>query len=120
MNKGDKVLRNALPTGTHSGTSIRMNGLMLDVANRKVVTKDETFQLTPMECRLLAVFMRNAGEVLSRSYLMQEVWRTSYIDDTRTLEVHVCWLRKKIESDPRRPRHLRTIRGRGYQFTLPN
>jgi DNA-binding response OmpR family regulator len=93
---------------------------LLDVANRQVVTKNKIFHLTPMECRLLAVFMRNAGEILSRKYLMQEVWSTDYIDDTRTLEVHVCWLRKKIESDPRRPRHLRTVRGRGYQFIVPN
>ncbi|RME49079.1 MAG: winged helix family transcriptional regulator [Chloroflexi bacterium] len=73
-----------------------------------------------MECRLLAVLMRNAGEVLSRKYLMQEVWRTNFIDDTRTLEVHVCWLRKKIEEDPRRPRYLRTVRGKGYQFAIAN
>jgi len=71
-----------------------------------------------MECRLLAVLMKNAGEVLSRRYLMQEVWQTNFIDDTRTLEVHVCWLRKKIEPDPRRPLYLRTIRGRGYQFAI--
>lgn len=110
--------RTTLPTGARPSTSIRINGLSLDVANREVATKGNTHHLTPMECRLLAVFMQNAGEVLSRKYLMQEVWQTNYIDDTRTLEVHVCWLRKKIEPDPRRPRYLRTVRGRGYQFAI--
>ncbi len=112
--------RNTLPVGARPATSIRINGLLLDVVNREVITKSDTHHLTPMECRLLAVFMRNAGEVLSRKYLMQEVWRTDFIEDTRTLEVHVCWLRKKIEPDPSRPRYLRTIRGRGYQFAIAN
>jgi len=101
-------------------TSIRIDGLTLDVANRRLITNGSVHHLTPMECRLLAVLMRNAGQVLSRRYLMREVWRTDYCEDTRTLEVHVCWLRKKIEPDPRRPRYLRTIRGRGYQFCNPN
>jgi DNA-binding response OmpR family regulator len=110
------VPRTTLPARAPSSTSIRLNGLLLDVANREIATKRKTHHLTPMECRLLAVFMLNAGRVLSRKYLMQEVWQTNFVDDTRTLEVHVCWLRKKIEPDPRRPRYLRTIRGRGYQF----
>lgn len=112
--------RNTLPAGARPSTSIRINGLLLDVANRQVVTKRDTYHLTPMECRLLFVLMRNAGEVLSRKYLMQEVWQTDYTEDTRTLEVHVCWLRKKIEPDPSRPQYLRTIRGRGYQFAVQN
>lgn len=112
--------RTTLPAGARPSTSIRFNGLLLDVANRQLITKDDVHHLTPMECRLLAVFMRNAGEVLSRKYLMREVWRTNFTEDTRTLEVHVCWLRKKIEPDPRRPRYLRTIRGQGYQFASPN
>ncbi|MFQ5592655.1 MAG: winged helix-turn-helix domain-containing protein [Anaerolineae bacterium] len=110
--------RNTLPAGARPSTSIRINGLLLDITNRQLVTKRNTHHLTPMECRLLAVLMQNAGDVLSRKYLMQEVWRTSFIEDTRTLEVHVCWLRKKIEQDPRRPQYLRTIRGRGYQFAI--
>ena len=112
--------RFTLPTEARPSTSIRIDGLTLDVANRVLFTKDDVYHLTPMECRLLAVLMRHAGQVLSRKYLMREVWRTDYCEDTRTLEVHVCWLRKKIEPDPRRPRYLRTIRGRGYQFCSPN
>jgi len=72
-----------------------------------------------MLCRLLEVFMRNPGKVLDRGFLMKEVWETNYLGDTRTLEVHVCWLRKKIEDDPYRPRYLRTVRGVGYHFSAP-
>ncbi len=110
--------RTTLPAEARPSRSIRINGLSLDVTNRQLMTKGDTYHLTPMECRLLAVLMRNAGEILSRKYLMREVWQTNFIDDTRTLEVHVCWLRKKIEPDPRRPRYLRTVRGRGYQFAI--
>lgn len=71
-----------------------------------------------MEARLLEVFMRHPNKILKRAFLMKEVWETDYIGDTRTLDVHVHWLRQKIEEDPSRPRLLRTIRGIGYRFGL--
>jgi len=71
-----------------------------------------------MLCRLLEVFMRNPEKVLTRKFLMKEVWETDYLGDTRTLEVHICWLRKKIEEDPDRRCYLRTVRGVGYRFSL--
>jgi DNA-binding response OmpR family regulator len=72
--------------------------------------------LTPMKARLLEEFMRHPGEVLSREYLMRTVWQTEYLGDTRTVEVHVRWLRELVEADPTRPRYLQTIRGIGYIF----
>ena len=57
--------------------------------------------LTPMECRLLQTFMTYPGRVMSRKFLMRKVWKTEYLGDTRTLEVHVCWLRNKTEKDTR-------------------
>ena len=60
--------------------------------------------------------MRNPGKVLSRRLLMKEVWETDFLDDTRTLDVHICYLRKKIEEDPYHPHLLRTVRGIGYRF----
>ena len=71
-----------------------------------------------MLCQLLEVFMRNPGRVLDRRFLMREVWETDYTGDTRTLEVHICWLRKKIEKDPRHPRYLKTVRGVGYHLSV--
>ena len=90
----------------------------LDLESRQVVASNGAQQLTPMLCQLLEVFMRNPGRVLDRRFLMREVWETDYTGDTRTLEVHICWLRKKIEKDPRHPRYLKTVRGVGYHLSV--
>jgi DNA-binding response OmpR family regulator len=63
--------------------------------------------------------MRHPGEVLTRAFLMKQVWETDYLGDTRTLDVHVHWLRKAVEEDPRLPTHLRTVRRVGYRFGAP-
>jgi DNA-binding response OmpR family regulator len=76
------------------------------------------YHLTPMKARLLEVFMRHPGEVLSREYLMKHVWRTDYLGDTRTIEVHIRWLREIIEEDATHPCYLQTIRGVGYRFSV--
>ena len=75
--------------------------------------------LRPKENALLALFMRNRGRVLSRQEIMSRVWDTDYLDDTRTITVHVRWLRLKIEDDDSTPRYLRTVRGVGYRFDVP-
>jgi len=81
------------------------------------VAKTE-YHLTPMKARLLEAFMRHPGEVLSREYLMKHVWRTDYLGDTRTIEVHIRWLREIIEDDATHPCYLQTIRGVGYRFRV--
>jgi DNA-binding response OmpR family regulator len=63
--------------------------------------------------------MHNPGKVLSRLEITKQVWETEYVGDTRTLSVHVRWLRQKIEDDPSAPRFLRTVRGVGYRFEVP-
>jgi len=97
---------------------LRIKDWTLDLDSKRVFTGNGPQKLTPQLCRLLEVFICNPEKVLSRKFLMKEVWETDYIEDTRTLEVHVCWLRKKIEEDPHRPRYLRTVRGTGYRFSL--
>jgi DNA-binding response OmpR family regulator len=100
-----------------SGSSlIQSDGITLDPRNRLLNTQRQWMRLTPMESRLLAVFMTHPDQVLTREFLMREVWDTSYCGDTRTLEVHVCWLRKKLGDSATHPRYLVTVRGRGYQF----
>lgn len=71
-------------------------------------------RLRPMEARLLAALLCQPNRVVSRATLMREVWATDFLGDTRTLEVHVSWLRRKIEENPSRPRRLVTVRGVGY------
>ncbi len=73
-------------------------------------------RLSPMLCDLMACFVRHPGEVLTRPVLMREVWRTSYVGDTRTLDVHVRWLRRIVEPEPSRPVIIVTRQGAGYVF----
>lgn len=73
-------------------------------------------RLTPVLTDLMACLMRHPGEVLTRPMLMQEVWKTTYVGDTRTLDVHVSWMRKIIEPDSSEPVYILTRRGAGYVF----
>jgi DNA-binding response OmpR family regulator len=76
-------------------------------------------KLSLREAHLLAILMQHPGKVVSRATLMREVWQTDYGGDTRTLDVHICWLRRKLEEDPTRPRLILTQRGVGYELSLP-
>lgn len=90
--------------------------LLLGLDTKWLARGHDSFPLTTKECRLLQLFMSRPGQVLDRGTLMREVWDTHYTGDTRTIDVHICWLRKKIEEDPRHPILLRTVRGMGYRF----
>jgi len=95
---------------------LAVDGLRLNLTTKELQNGHGSIHLTPKECQLLATFMRHPNQVLSHRFLMREVWETDYIGDTRTLQVHVSWLRRKIEENPRRPIRLRTVRGVGYRF----
>lgn len=97
---------------------IRVGPLALDPDARTLRKGNEILPLRPKEAALLALFMRNPGRVLSRQEIMKKVWETDYLGDTRTLSVHVRWLRLKIEDEPNEPRFLRTVRGVGYRFEV--
>lgn len=73
-------------------------------------------RLTPKAADLLGVFLKHSGDTLDRGFLMKQVWHTNYVGDTRTLDVHVRWVREAIESDPKKPQHIITVRGKGYRF----
>ena len=118
VESGERRLPDLRAEGKRPVASLRIKNWILDLDSRRVFTGDGPQKLTPQLCRLLEVFMCNPEKVLSRKFLMKEVWETDYSEDTRTLEVHVCWLRKKIEEYPHRPRYLRTVRGTGYRFSL--
>lgn len=101
------------------GEVLQLGDLSFNVKRHSVVCGDRETHLTPKQSRLLEVFMRHPGEVLTRSFLMKHVWETDYTDDTRTLDVHIHWVRKAIEEDTRSPVYLRTVRGVGYRFEVP-
>ncbi len=75
-------------------------------------------RLTPRLVRLLTVLIEHRGEAVERKTLFSEVWETDYTDDTRTLDVHISWLRRALEPEPSRPRFLKTVRGVGYRLDL--
>ena len=68
------------------------------------------------EFELLSLLMGKAGQVVSRAEIFDEVWGTDWLGDTRTLDVHIRWLREKLEDDPSQPRYIQTVRGVGYRF----
>jgi DNA-binding response OmpR family regulator len=98
---------------------LQIGDVIFNVSRAAVVYGNRKRHLTPKQARLLEIFMRHEGQVLTRAFLMKQVWDTDYLGDTRTLDVHVSWLRKAIEEDPSSPVYLRTIRGVGYCFEEP-
>jgi DNA-binding response OmpR family regulator len=96
---------------------LTMRLLTLDPAARRVVKGERELQLSAREFDLLHVLMKNAGRAMSREDLISQVWGEDWGGDPRTLDVHVRWLRIKIEEDPANPEYLQTVRGFGYRFT---
>jgi len=88
----------------------------LDVAKHEVLVRGETVGFPPKEFELLETFLRRQGRLLTRDFLIEEVWGAGYFGDTKTLDVHVKRIRKKVEQDPHLPKHLVTVRGLGYKF----
>jgi two-component system, OmpR family, response regulator len=95
---------------------IKVGDLEIDFARHKVSQSGTTIDLSPKEFDLLAFLVKNREQVFSRDQLLEKVWGYDYAGDTRTVDVHIRWLRQKIESDPANPRHLLTVRGIGYKF----
>lgn len=92
--------------------------IRLDVENRRVRSLGKNTKLTPRLITLLQILMDKHGEVVEREALFKKVWETNYTGDTRTLDVHISWLRRAIELDPDNPKFLKTIRGVGYRLDV--
>ena len=97
-------------------TVVAAGGLEMDLARRLALKGKTPVQLRPKEFDLLAFFLRSPGIVFSRETLLERVWGFDYVGDSRTVDVHVRWLREKIEDNPAEPRNLLTVRGIGYKF----
>ena len=110
------VLRRGTGETTPDDDVLEAGPVRMDV-ERHVVTVDGQQQRLPLkEFELLEMFLRNPGRVLTRGQLIDRVWGSDYVGDTKTLDVHVKRLRAKIEDDPKNPVHLVTVRGLGYKF----
>lgn len=103
--------------GKQKDRYLRTDRLVLDCTQGKVLNSyGASHSLTPKELRLLHLLMERDGRILSRKEIMEQVWNTDYLGDTRTLDVHIRWLRQKIEAKPSKPLYLKTVRGEGYML----
>jgi DNA-binding response OmpR family regulator len=103
-------------TSPSNGDVLRAGDVEIDVPRRRVTVSGAEIELKPKEFDLFLYLARHPGIVLSRDALLREVWGYNYPVDTRTVDVHVRWLRKKIEQDPSEPSRIETMRGLGYRF----
>jgi two-component system OmpR family response regulator len=95
---------------------LKVGDIEVDIARHRASKGATTLELTPKEFDLLAFLVRNKGFVFSRDQLLEKVWGYDFAGDTRTVDVHIRWLRQKIETDPDNPKHLITVRGTGYKL----
>jgi two-component system, OmpR family, response regulator RegX3 len=111
-------LRRARPAAAPEPAEEVLSGgpVRMDVSRHEVAVRGEPVALPPKEFELLEAFLRRRGRLLTRDFLIEEVWGPDYFGDTRTLDVHVKRLRRKLETDPHNPDHLLTVRGLGYKF----
>jgi DNA-binding response OmpR family regulator len=98
---------------------LRRGSITLDMAARRVSSPKGEREMTPKQCALLELLMRSE-RVVRRADIMRTIWETSYLEDTRTLDVHIHWLREMIEPEPAYPIYLITLRGVGYRFVVPD
>ncbi|MEO3932033.1 MULTISPECIES: response regulator transcription factor [Micrococcaceae] len=97
-------------------STVQAGPVRMDIERHVVTVSSEQVSLPLKEFELLEMLLRNSGRVLTRGQLIDRVWGSDYVGDTKTLDVHVKRLRSKIEPDPSAPRHLITVRGLGYKF----
>jgi DNA-binding response OmpR family regulator len=98
---------------------LQIGEIVLDRTARQVWRAGRPLELRQREFELLRVLMEHAGKALSRETLLDQVWGEQWVGDPRTLDVHIRWLREKIEDDPSEPRYIQTVRGYGYRFAGP-
>ena len=109
-------LRRAESAPAPASGSVRSGDLLIDVDRHQVFKDDTPLGMKPKEFDLLAFLLRNRGRAFTREQLLSQIWGYDFAGDTRTVDVHMRWLRKKIEEDPSAPVRLVTVRGTGYRF----
>jgi DNA-binding response OmpR family regulator len=95
---------------------LSFKNLVVNLTRREVTLDGEPLALKPQEYELLLFFAQHKGQMLSREFILERVWGWDFIGDSRTVDVHVRWLRQKIEADPSEPKRIVTVRGGGYRF----
>lgn len=111
-----QILKQESETSRSGAAVIKADSIEMDETRHSVLLKGKPLELTPKEFDLLAFLVKNSGQVFKREQLLDKVWGYDYAGDTRTVDVHISWLRQKIEDDSQHPQHLITLRGVGYKF----
>lgn len=104
------------PSPEEEQETIEHDNLCLYSRECRITRDGQDLNLSPKEFRILELLMRNPKRVWSRDQLLERIWGIDYVGDTKTVDVHIRWLREKIEATPSTPRHIRTVRGFGYRF----
>jgi len=113
----EALLRRSVTSATsHSSDTYEFDNVTVDFRKAEVVRDGEPVELSAREFQLLRYFIENRGNVLSRDELLNNVWGYDAMPSTRTVDVHVAWLRQKIEANSKHPEHIRTVHGMGYKF----
>ena len=112
----DALLRRAGPGRVASPVRYQFGELQIDIRSTEVTRRGHPVALSAMEFQLLRYFVEHRGATLSREELLREVWGYGGLPSTRTVDVHVAWVRQKIETDPKNPQFILTIVGLGYKF----
>lgn len=112
----NSVLRRAQTVAQTPTKRLRFGDLIMDTASHRVWLQEKELVFSPREYALLEILMNNPRRVYSRDDLIERVWGLDYDGDTKTVDVHVCWIRQKIEEDVTRPKLLQTVRGFGYRL----
>ena len=99
-----------------SKTVLEFNHIKMFLEECRVTSFDKEITLSPKEFKLLELFMKSPKRVWSRDLILEKIWEIDFIGDTKTVDVHVRWLREKLEEDPSAPKLLKTVRGFGYKF----
>jgi DNA-binding response OmpR family regulator len=116
MQKLVNRVKHLLPVENSSAQAV--GPFQLDIEQKRVIFDDRQVQLTPRLVTLFRILMEHPGEVVDREKLFCEAWETNYTGDTRSLDVHMSWLRQAIEDNPRHPKYIKTIRGVGYRLDI--
>jgi DNA-binding response OmpR family regulator len=116
MQKLVNRVKHLLPIQNNGG--FQVGPLTLDVEQHRAILKDKQIQLTPRLVVLLKILMDHPGEVINREDMFRKAWETDYTGDTRSLDVHMSWLRQALEENPRHPEYIKTIRGVGYRLDI--
>lgn len=95
---------------------LRVGNIRLELDQRRVYKSDHALELRYKEFELLSLLVSRAGDVVTRAEIFDKVWGTDWLGDMRTLDVHIRWLREKLEDDPSNPQYIQTVRGVGYRF----